>query len=225
MRKKFMLIILAVSLVFTMAACKKEVAPDPNKVLVVVNDENIIQSEFDIEYTKNIEYLQTNGTTLTKEQDTQLKNNILDSMIREMLIEQYAAKDEYEPTQEDIDKAYQAIIDNYESVEKFNEALKEAKTTEEEQKEILKKKLNTDKYLNDYVKENNLYSQVVVTDKEVEDEFLRIVMQSGNKELKLEDVKDYISSQIKNAKMSKLITTITTTLMTESKIENKVIFE
>ena len=125
MRKRALSFLLMLSLVLTMTACQQESAPDPNRTLVLVNDEAIIQSEFDIEYTKSADYIESLGSTITPEMETQLKNDVLQSMIRDLLLKQYAKKDDYEPTAENIENLYQQYVTQHETEDKLKAALEE----------------------------------------------------------------------------------------------------
>ena len=225
MKKRAVILILMLSLVLTMSACQQESAPDPNRTLVLVNDEAIIQSEFDIEYTKSADYIESLGSTITPEMETQLKNDVLQSMIRDLLLKQYAKKDDYEPTAENIENLYQQYVTQHETEDKLKAALEERGFTVEDFRSDLELQLDIDYYLNQYVKDNDLVSMTIVTDKEVEDEFLRYVLETGNETLKLSEVEAQIKSSLGQQKMRTLITKITDQLMTESKIEDKVVFE
>ena len=192
---------------------------------MLVNDEAIIQSEFDIEYTKSADYIESLGSTITPEMETQLKNDVLQSMIRDLLLKQYAKKDDYEPTAENIENLYQQYVTQHETEDKLKAALEERGFTVEDFRSDLELQLDIDYYLNQYVKDNDLVSMTIVTDKEVEDEFLRYVLETGNETLKLSDVEAQIKSSLGQQKMRTLITKITDQLMIESKIEDKVVFE
>ncbi|MEA2016123.1 MAG: peptidylprolyl isomerase [Actinomycetota bacterium] len=111
----FIFMLFIISLLF--AGCSKTAA--------TVDGEKISQKEVD-EFTEIVKNQDETGEFYSsEEQINQLEADIIDSLIVIELIEKYAGENSINVTDEEIDEQVQSMIEDYQSEEEFEEALKE----------------------------------------------------------------------------------------------------
>lgn len=219
MRIKISLLVLACFLVLNLTACNKDTTPDPNQALVLVNGEPITQAEFEEEYDESLALIEAHGTVMTPTLKEQLRDDVLDTLVRNKLLIQYADADDYAPSEADVDSLYQYYVTQYGGEAALEEVLAEQSYTLDDLRDDLVLQINIDHFLNAYIDAHGLANQIVVTDAEIEEAFLQFVIESGQQDLVLSDYYEAIKYSIEEEKMIALVNVITDDLIEESEIE------
>lgn len=132
-----------------------------SKTLAKVNGTSIKQDSVD----KYVEFLKNQDSTSVPEENTAefktLQANILDSLIVLVVLENHADKNNFKATQEEIDNAYQTIVDSYPSESDFEAALTSKNISKVFLMDQLKNEVLREKIFADVTK------NIAVTDEEI----------------------------------------------------------
>lgn len=146
-------LVLAISMLFATTACtKKDDAGTATKVKV--NDTVITVSEFDdtfaqykAMYEKQYGEDYFTDKTLGKTREEELKEQVLDSMILEIVLIDRAKADNVEITDEELETELSSFKSYFDSTDEYEQYLSQNNMTEDFVKETLKKELLVTKYL------------------------------------------------------------------------------
>ncbi|MGM0902968.1 MAG: SurA N-terminal domain-containing protein [Bacillota bacterium] len=180
-----------------------------SEVVATVNGEEILKTDYEteLENTKNM-YTQQgmNLDDLDDEMKEQVELSVLNQLVNTKLVLQTAQEDGVAIEQSEVEAEMDAIKSQFEDDAKFEEALKENKTTEEELEVQVKDQLTITKYLDTTI------GKIDVTEDEVTvkyDEYKEALASQEQEAEDLETIKPQLEQQImaekKSEKVNKLI--------------------
>ncbi|API92900.1 MULTISPECIES: SurA N-terminal domain-containing protein [unclassified Virgibacillus] len=179
---------------------------DKGKAVVSVNGEEIKGDRYNPAYLQ----LKTMNTQFNQDVDNdQLKQQTIDMLINQQLINQDASDKGIEVSDDEVQKEFDTI--KKEGAERLNTALEQFQLNEDQFKSMLRDNLITSQYLESEF-------DIKVTDKEVEDYYKQIKEQS--EEIgKLEDLKDRIKQTLKEEKTNEQLQKRVDALKKDAKVE------
>lgn len=143
------LLLFSIVAVFLLAACSTQntdstVGTDVtenDKVVAVVNDENIMKSEYEVSFEHaKASYLQQgmdlDGEDVSEDDIQSIKEQVLDQLINQKLLTQEVSKHDIEVSEEEIDMEISQIKAQFTDDEEFNQALEANSLTLEELRNI-----------------------------------------------------------------------------------------
>lgn len=180
-----------------------------SEVVATVNGEEILKTDYEteLENTKNM-YTQQgmNLDDLDDEMKEQVELSVLNQLVNTKLVLQTAQEDGVKIEQSEVEAEMDAIKSQFEDDAKFEEALKENKTTEEELEVQVKDQLTITKYLDTTI------GKIDVTEDEVTvkyDEYKEALASQEQEAEDLETIKPQLEQQIiaekKSEKVNELI--------------------
>ncbi|NBJ70027.1 MULTISPECIES: SurA N-terminal domain-containing protein [Clostridia] len=179
---------------------------DKEKAVVSVNGEEIKGERYNPAYLQ----LKTMNTQFNQDVDNdQLKQQTIDMLVNQQLINQDASDKGIEVSDDEVQKEFDTI--KKEGAERLNTALEQFQLNEDQFKNMLRDNLITSQYLESEF-------DIKVTDKEVEDYYKQIKEQS--EEIgKLEDLKDQIKQTLKEEKTNEQLQKRVEALKKDAKVE------
>ncbi len=206
-----------------LGACNKEnkeVAKQDNGDLVAkVNGQGVSKSDFESMLERMKATYTQQGIDveeLDEQMIKQMESQVLDQLINAELLSQLATKAGIEVQEENVNKQLEAIKANFESVEKYQEALDKNELTEAGLLDRIREDLRITQFL-----ENNV-GQVKVTDEEIKkayDEYKSAMVSQKQEVQTLEDFKMQLEAQILAKKKQEKITNIIEKLKLDNDIE------
>lgn len=189
-----------------------------NDFLARVNGEDITAEQFEREMEFTISTLKMQGYQITDEMIPLIEEEILDMLIRNTLLAQHANKENYEISESEINSTYQLYVNDFQGEENLLEALAHQNMTKDEFFDELEKQLRIDKFLLDYIEENDLSEHLHISDEEIIEEFEKFKELSGMDDLVLQDYYMAIRYTLEEEKMFNLVNLITSNLLEDSEI-------
>lgn len=167
---------------------------DPDETVATVNGAEIKGEEYNNLLSSAQQQSQASGTDPTTDDAAkEMKDQVLKSLVGNELLFQEAEKQNYEVSDKEVDEQMQSAKDQFESEDKFNEALKAAGTTEDEYKQRLKESL----FVNKYVDEELSPKEVTEDDMKTYYEEMEKQAKESNQEdslPKYDDIKDQLKA-------------------------------
>lgn len=146
MRKKFLFIFICS--IFLLAVVV-------DKVIIKVNNENIMKSEFDKLYNAAVEQLkQLSEKKLTQEELLLVKQKVIEQIITEKLLLQEAKKRNIKPTKREIEEGIKTVKQRFPTDQMFLQELKKENLTEKEFQKRIEEQLMVLKLIDEVVKKN-----------------------------------------------------------------------
>ncbi|MCS7151899.1 MAG: peptidylprolyl isomerase [Endomicrobia bacterium] len=150
-----------------------------DKVIVKINDENIMKSEFDKLYNSALEqYKQLADRALTDEEITQLKQRVLDQLIADKLLLQEARKRGIKVTKRELEEGIKTVKSRFPTDQAFMQELKKENLTEKQFQKRIEEQLMVLKLVDEIIRKNVKQP----TEKEAKEVFDRIVRIIDKKE-------------------------------------------
>ncbi|MFZ3589631.1 SurA N-terminal domain-containing protein [Bacillus sp. DJP31] len=198
---------------------KEQATSDKGKVVATVNGEGIPRAEYEemIEDMK-VTYSQQgiDVETLDKKMIEQLETQVLDQLVNTELLSQLATKEGIEVQDASVNEQFEVMKGNFESEEKYQEALERNKLTEES----LKEKIKTDLLITQFLEKR--VGQVKVTEDEITkayDEYKEAMTAQEQEVETLEDFRVQLEQQVMNKKRQEKITNIIQKLRVDNDIK------
>jgi hypothetical protein len=184
-------------------------------VVMIVNEEEILKSDFDHLLSQVAMQRGINDpTTIDQQIQEQLESQVLEMLISQTLLKQAVIDSGITVSETDVDVRLEAIRDQFESDEEYQQALITENLTEPELRNKIAGELSTEPYLE---KELNL-SVVNASESEVVQAYEQI--SSQNAEIApLEDVYTQIEELVIQQKQQELIAQLVSELRADSEIE------
>jgi hypothetical protein len=123
------------------AASSKDKEVTKDKTLAIVNNEAIMQSDYDRLSEPMIENYRRNKPNMTEEQIQKLRQSMLDEMVNNKLIIQEAKKQKITVSQRQLDEQLKKIKDQFGSEATFKAELRKANLTPEKLTDQIKEQL------------------------------------------------------------------------------------
>ncbi len=177
---------------------------DTSGVVATVDGIEITQQDIDNRITRNKDALEAQGKDLNNSDVlAQLKDQIINQIINETLAIEAAKKSGLSVESSEIDTQYKAISDRFDTEEAFRAELEKNRFTEESLRKNIERELLTQKYIEQITTNQN----VEVTEEEISVLYDQLVAKSdkGAEIPKIEDVSSQLKDQIKNQKLSQLV--------------------
>jgi hypothetical protein len=201
-------------LLFGKAKTEKPVAAQAVTV-AKVNGVAITQAELDTQVSTTLANLNAQGIqATTTEQLAQVKNQALDDLINNELVNQGIAADGITVKSEDVNSQYLALVTQLGGQDKMNAQIKQASTTEAQVRSNIEKQMKIQAYLSKNIDLNSAN----VTDKEVSD-YYKANTQGQKNVPALKDVSAQIKQQLVAAKQQQLILNFIAALKAKATIE------
>lgn len=154
-----------------------------DKVIVKVNKENIMKSEFDKLYNTAIEQLkQLSSKEISEKDEELLKQKVLDQLISQKLLLQEAKKRNIKVTKREIQEGIKTVKSRFPSDQMFMLELKKENLTEKQFEKQIEEQIMVLKLVDEVVKKN----MVKPTEAEARELFNKIVKLIGKKDIKLQ---------------------------------------
>jgi peptidyl-prolyl cis-trans isomerase C len=154
-----------------------------DKVIVKVNKENIMKSEFDKLYNTAIEQMkQLSSKEISKEEDELLKQKVLDQLIAQKLLLQEAKKRNIKVTKRELADGIKTVKSRFPSDQMFLQELKKENLTEKQFEKQIEEQIMVLKLTEEVVKKN----MVKPTENDARELFNKIVKLIDKKDVKLQ---------------------------------------
>ncbi|AXI08294.1 peptidylprolyl isomerase [Oceanobacillus zhaokaii] len=193
---------------------------DANKTVAIVNDKEILGSDYNNALASTQGQMQQMGQDPTsKEAAKQVKNQTIDSLVGQTLLLQEADRKSYKVSEEDINKQLDEMKKQFKTEEEFEAALKKSgmdmKTLETQIAEGIK--------LNKYVEKEVPVDKI--TDEEIQQMYNQYAEQgksTGQEVPKLEEVKPQIEQTLHQQKQQEKLAQQVEELKKNAKIDIKI---
>jgi peptidyl-prolyl cis-trans isomerase C len=136
-------------------------APLPNDTLALVNGVAVTGNQLDLEFNRVEKQAQMKGTPILPSDQTQIKEELLETLINRELLYQESQKKGYIVQPAELDSEFGAIKARFADRQGFDQALADMNISEADFKEQVKRGLSIQKLL-----EKEIYVKLVVTDEE-----------------------------------------------------------
>jgi FKBP-type peptidyl-prolyl cis-trans isomerase (trigger factor) len=170
--RKILMLTIVSTLIITLIGCggqkeNKNAEEISGEVAAIVNGDKIMKSEYDKTWEQaSMQYTQQ-GMDLESEENKEMtemiKQNILDNLVIQKIIEQEVNKKNYKVSDEEVTAEFEKLKSQFASDEEYQWALEEANLTEDKLMEDIAGFLRTNKYLDEMI------GEVEVTDEEVQE--------------------------------------------------------
>lgn len=216
--RRMLALSLVILLIFplALAACGEK-KPEPDKVVAVVNGEELARENFEmqLEQMKN-SYAMMGLDVSDADSETlnMIQQQVLDDMINTLILLQQAKETGLDIDTDIIDAEIDKIKDSFEDEEAFNEALENAEITLKDLEDSLMDSLLLDKY----IKENINSDDVEATDEEIQDLY-DLYYGSAEDAPEFEEVAAQLKMQLIQDKSSQLLNILIEDLRAQSEIE------
>lgn len=182
-------------------------------VVLVINSQEVLGEAYNAAYVDTLRFLrQSNQDT---EDKTMLKQQTLQTLQTNTLIEQDAEERGIHVTDEDIQMALDETKSQFETDDAYQEALAQLAYTEESFIQSLELQLLQQKYLDEAV------DVEAVTDQEV-DEYYDLLQQQSDDLPALEEVKEQMVLQLEQTKTQQAFQAQVESLMADAEIEERI---
>lgn len=141
---------------------------EPGDVVAIVNGETIERDAFTTRYKEVATLHAIYGLPFDP---LTLERDVLDEMISEKLILQFAKEDGFIPTEEELEAAYQEYVEDFGTEDALVQRLAEDGNTIEDLKAHIKERMIFDLYITAYMDANVTEEQLAVTLDEVKDRY------------------------------------------------------
>jgi foldase protein PrsA len=191
-------------------------------VLAYVNGEEIVYSDFLVELERQKDHIEARnpsqnidwGSQQGREAETQLKNELLQNIIAEILVQDAINNSDVTVSEGEIDDFIDEVITNWGGQEAFDNALKENETTVEEIRSDAREVLKREKFF------DNLVEDVVVSNEEILSFYDDLVEEEGEENVdELSELEDNIRETLIETKQQEIIDDFWTKLFDEGDIE------
>ncbi len=158
-----------------------------DKVIVKVNNENILKSDFDKLYNSALEqYTQFSDKKLTDEEKEQLKQKVLDQLIIDKLLLQEAKKQNIKVTKREIEEGIKTVKSRFPSDSAFLQELKKENLTEKQFEKKIEEQIMVLKLIDEKIRKNVPQP----TENEAKELFNKIVNMINKKDVKVSNEDD-----------------------------------
>lgn len=211
-KKKFIFLATAVAILFAALLFGGSSGPAVAKV----NGEKISKEEYDLRLKQAYEFYQAQGTELgDAETQEKMREFILDELVNETLVLQYAEENNITITPEDKNEVIEALRENAGGDEALMENLKAENLTMEDLNEIVRKQLMIKGAVEHYIVQKNIR----VTDTEVEEFFKEYSAAIDDDTVKLDEVRPEIVARMQQLKTQQAILDLVDELKNSADIE------
>lgn len=184
-----------------------------DEVVLVINGEEVLGDVYNTVYVDTLRFLLQNNQET--EDEAMLKQQTLQTLKTNTLIEQDAAKRGIYVTNDEVNEALSETKSQFETDEAYQEALAQLAYTEESFFQSLKLQLLKQKYVDEAVEVE------AVTEAEI-DEYYALLQQQSEDLPALEEVREQISMQLEQSNIQQAFQTRVESLMTGAEIEERI---
>jgi peptidyl-prolyl cis-trans isomerase SurA len=201
-------------MMFGKSKTEKSVAANSSAV-AKVNGVPITEAAFNAQLGTTLANLNAQGVEATStEQMNEVKNQVLDDLINNELVNQGIAQAGITVKPEDVNTQYLALVSQLGGQDKMNAQIKQASTTEAQVRSNIEQQMKIQAFLLKNIDVN----LATVTDKEVSD-YYKANTQGQKNVPALKDVSAQIKQQLVSAKQQQLILNFISTLRAKATIE------
>lgn len=183
-----------------------------NGVVATVNGEEITGAELSerVEQTRSS---QLGGQSLSSDQEGQLREQTLETLINETLIQQAAEEAGITVSDEEINQSLEQVKGQFENEQQFQQQLENNDVTESDLRNRIQRQLLIQKY----VQQNTDMDSINVTDEEVQQMYDQLSQQQDNVPA-LEEIRSQVESQVRQQKSSQLLQELVQQLRDEADV-------
>ncbi len=189
-------------------------AVDTEDAVAIVNGEEISRAEFESFQSQITVQQGVDMESLDAETKSQFKTQIMDELIAQTLLEQKVNESKITVEQEKVDAQIDAIINQFDGEEAFQEALVAEGISEEELRSQKARELATQKYLEEKLN----FSSISATDQEIQELYDQEAAQNETIPA-LEQVRDQVENLVIQQKQQALFIEFIQQLRAEADIE------
>lgn len=186
------------------------------EVVAIVNGDEIKRDEF----LKRVQLASVSYTSQgidisSAETQNQILQNIINTMISEKIVLQYAVKNKIKVTDEEIDTEYQKIVDYLGGEQPAKDAIASQGLDEEYVRKDIERQLTIQAYLSFAVDLNSL----AVSDEEIQTAYNNITPNEGEEKPALEDISEDIKNELLDQKRQEVVNNHVNSLINESSVQ------
>ncbi|MFZ2522497.1 MAG: SurA N-terminal domain-containing protein [Minisyncoccia bacterium] len=180
-----------------------------------VNGVTITKANYDTQLANAMTAYKAQGIDVDKVENlAQIKTQVLNDLISNELVMQGIATEGIKATPEDIEKQYQAVMDQAGGIDKLKTQMVTSNVTEEQLRENIARQITVQAYL----LKNIDISTITVTDEEIT-KFYNEGVVGQEKPPALKDIKEQIRQQLLTNKQQVLINSFVQTLREKAQVE------
>ena len=214
-----LLLTLGAILVLTLVL-NRFVPPAEGSLAAKVNNQNITVKELEEKFKISLATLKVEGVNVEETQYEDLRKEVLNNLISEILILEYADKNNIEASQEEVDGEYNALVFSYNGEENLKSQLEAFQVSQEQFFKNLKKNVIFRKSIENFIGPEN----ISVTEQEIQKtyETLEAEVKKANLESNLppyKEAKEWLAIQLRNQKIMEQAGGFVSKLREESQIK------
>lgn len=223
MLNKKVLILIMISVFLVLTGCtdqeeglETEEFQENDEIVAIVNDEEIKRSEFDALLESKLMGYQQQGLDIESDEGVELKEQLraetIDDLVNMRVLIQGAEKEGFEASSDQVEEQLQAIKQQFEVEEEFEEALVQNNITLEELEKQIADQIKMDQFTSEKV------GEVTVSEEEME-EFYDEFSKNAEDVPEFEELLPQIEQQLTQEKTNEQMDVILQELKNESEIE------
>ena len=203
-KKKFIIIIIILLVAFAVGSFflpesfnmwSKLGLSDGENVAAVINGEKIMKNDLETKTSQAKGVLQAQGSSIDEKALSEIKSQMLLSMVNEKILLQNAKKEGVSVSDAEVSTVYNDLIAKYESKESFEKELASKNLTEKEVKNNITDQMTLNKYIEKKIDANN----IVATDSDISALYKNYSDKQENMP-KIEEIKSQLAEQVKQEK-------------------------
>jgi|GEM_PF-2361872 len=185
-------------------------------VVALVNGDEVKKDEFVKRAQLSATSYQSQGVDVSSaEAQTEILQNIINIMVQEKIVLQYAVKERIKVEDAQIEEQYRKIVEQLGGDEKAKESMASQGLDETYVRNDIARQLTIEAYLNKAID----FSGIQVTDQEIQDAYDKATVAEGQQKPVFEDVKEDVRTQLTNQKKQELINQHIKTLVDASNVQ------
>ncbi len=176
-----------IGITLTFLLCSFSYSTVVDKVIVKVNNENIMKSEFDKLYASTVEQIkQLSAKELTEKDMSEIKQKVLEQMLAEKLMLQEAKRRNIKVTKREIEEGIKTVKSRFPNDDAFQYELKKEKLTQKQFEKRIEEQIMVLKLIDEVIKKNVPQP----TEEQAKEIFNKILKVIDNKYADLKDSDD-----------------------------------
>ena len=168
---------------------------DGENVAAVINGEKIMKNDLETKTSQAKGVLQAQGSSIDEKALSEIKSQMLLSMVNEKILLQNAKKEGVSVSDAEVSTVYNDLIAKYESKESFEKELASKNLTEKEVKNNITDQMTLNKYIEKKIDANN----IMATDSDISALYKNYSDKQENMP-KIEEIKSQLAEQVKQEK-------------------------
>ncbi|MEX0918456.1 MAG: SurA N-terminal domain-containing protein [Candidatus Paceibacterota bacterium] len=199
--------------VFTLENSTDSVSEEESSVIAVINGEDVTRSDLNALQAQVAAEQGFDVSTLSEAEQAQFTEQMIDTLISQILLRQATEKAGIVVTEADIEAQWQMIRGQFPDEEAFNEALAASGVTAEE----LRLRIGNDLAVETYLEQELSLSEIEASEAEIDEAYEQF---AGQQELPpLDEMRDEMAGFVVQQKQQELVATFVSQLRDEATVE------